>query len=86
MQGQDAASHWIVEFDHAPGSADLAAIAAAGNEVTGPLPDNAVVVSGPTSNLAHIAGMRWASYGDLRQNQHGTGLGTPFAQCSGGIS
>jgi hypothetical protein len=59
--GDDTISHWIVEFDHAPGATDLAAIAAAGAQVTGALPDNAVIVSGPNAGIAaRIACVRWA--------------------------
>ena len=53
----DTASHRIIEFDHPPGVEDLARLAARGAEITGALPDNAVVVSGLAGNLP---GVRWS--------------------------
>ena len=53
----DSTSHRIIEFDHPPGVEDLARLAAAGAEITGALPDNAVVVSGLAGDLP---GVRWS--------------------------
>lgn len=44
-RGGSATVHQIVEFSHTPGVADLDALLAAGGEVTGVLPDNAVVIA-----------------------------------------
>ena len=53
----DPSGHRIIEFDHAPGVEDLLRIVAAGGEITGALPDNAVVVSGLGTD---ISGVRWS--------------------------
>ena len=53
----DPSGHRIIEFDHAPGVEDLARVVAAGGEITGALPDNAVVVSGLGTD---ISGVRWS--------------------------
>src|ERR1700761_4717028 len=44
--------HQVVTFDHAVGVNDLDALMNAGGQVTGVLPDNAVVVSGLTKTPA----------------------------------
>lgn len=44
-QGNRRTVHQIVEFDHPPGIADLDALTLAGAQVTGVIPDNAVVIS-----------------------------------------
>jgi len=45
LRGNAAQVHRIVEFDHPPGVDDLDALLQAGGQVTGALPDNAVMVS-----------------------------------------
>jgi hypothetical protein len=57
-------SHQIVQFDHLPGVADLNALLAAGYKVIGAVPDNAVMVVGPTAVTIQVAGV--SSIGHLR--------------------
>jgi hypothetical protein len=53
------AVHQIVQFDHLPGVADLNALLAAGYKVIGAVPDNAVMVVGPSAVTVQIAGASW---------------------------
>ena len=52
-------AHQIVQFDHLPGVADLNALLAAGYKVIGAVPDNAVMVVGPTAVTVQAAGVSW---------------------------
>ncbi len=52
-------AHQIVQFDHLPGVADLNALLAAGYKVIGAVPDNAVMVVGPTAVAFQAAGVSW---------------------------
>jgi hypothetical protein len=52
-------AHQIVQFDHLPGVADLNALLAAGYKVIGAVPDNAVMVVGPTAVTIQVAGVSW---------------------------
>jgi hypothetical protein len=52
-------AHQIVQFDHLPGVADLNALLVAGYKVIGAVPDNAVMVVGPTAVTVQAAGMSW---------------------------
>jgi hypothetical protein len=51
--------HQIVQFDHLPGVADLNALLAAGFKVIAAVPDNAVMVVGPTAMTTETAGVKW---------------------------
>jgi hypothetical protein len=52
-------THQIVQFDHLPGVADLNALLAAGFKVIAAVPDNAVMVIGPTAVTTEMAGVKW---------------------------
>jgi hypothetical protein len=52
-------AHQIVQFDHLPGVADLNALLAAGFKVIAAVPDNAVMVIGPTAATTEMAGVKW---------------------------
>jgi Matrixin len=51
-------SHQMIQFDHAPGVADLEALLAAGYKVIATVPDNAVMVWAP-GRLTVVSGVRW---------------------------
>src|SRR5579862_887644 len=51
--------HQIVEFNHPPGAADVEALMRAGGQVTGVLPDNAVMISIPGGLRAFPSGAIW---------------------------
>jgi hypothetical protein len=53
------AAHQIVQFDHLPGVADLNALLAAGFKVIAAVPDNAIMVIGPTAVTTEMAGVKW---------------------------
>lgn len=52
-------AHQIVQFDHSPGVDDLAALLLDGAQVSGALPDNAVVVSSPKGLSRRPGGATW---------------------------
>jgi hypothetical protein len=56
---QSGPVHQIVQFDHLPGVADLNALLAAGYKVIAAVPDNAVMVVGPSAVTVQIAGASW---------------------------
>jgi hypothetical protein len=49
--------HQIVQFDHLPGVADLNALLSAGFKVIAAVPDNAVMVIGPSAVTVQAAGV-----------------------------
>lgn len=51
--------HQIVQFDHLPGVADLNALLVAGYKVIAAVPDNAVMVVGPSAVTVQVAGVSW---------------------------
>jgi len=51
--------HQIVQFDHLPGVVDLNALLVAGFKVIAAVPDNAVMVVGPSAVTVQIAGASW---------------------------
>jgi hypothetical protein len=54
----DAGMLWIVHFDHSPGSEERQAIADAGGEVLGYLPEHAYLIRGEAAALAKLARLR----------------------------
>lgn len=61
LDAKEIAGHRIVEFDHTPNREDLARLAAGGAQITGALPDNAVMVNGLTDVPE---GVRWVGMMD----------------------
>src|SRR5665213_1723724 len=60
VRGRDTGPvHRIVQFDHAPGVADLDALLEAGIRVIAAVPDNAVMVVAPSRSAVNVAGVRW---------------------------
>jgi hypothetical protein len=51
--------HQIVQFDHLPGVADLNALLSAGFKIVAAVPDNAVMVVGPSAVTVQAAGVSW---------------------------
>jgi hypothetical protein len=56
--------HQIVQFDHLPGVADLNALLSAGFKIVAAVPDNAVMVIGPSVVTVQAVGVSWV--GQLR--------------------
>jgi hypothetical protein len=51
--------HQIVQFDRSPGVEDLETLLGAGFQLVAAIPDNALLVTGPSSVRPTLAGVRW---------------------------